>query len=342
MINNIKIWNDNYWKQLHIRSATKCLPLNIINILPRHGKSPYSIRNTRPCCVVHTCSYKISMSWLSGICKVQCLKASSDQRFVCQRNGFRKLQRKALAVWVTQLQLGRSSCKKSNVFSFKQRPLKRYDHSAASSCWYSRVSTWHGCCIHTVGIHKQQWQTFGWRREERSSEIFLKHQPVCMTSVLQTEYSALWGLLCTLCRDTPVVVENNSDLLNVTSLTLTPQSELYSCETLQGHTVAWGCTEVQLQLVEGEGDLWSEGHLKTSSVCTNRGVCAFLLLLLFPFLSGLTWVSAAPSPAGFSGQESCEQTLSSATRPAMTGDRLILLDSTDLVLLFKPKYNLRI
>lgn len=36
----------------------------------------------------------------------------------------------------------------------------------------------------------------------------------------------------------PVAVENDSDSLNVTSLTLTPQSELYSYKTIRGHTVA--------------------------------------------------------------------------------------------------------
>lgn len=39
----------------------------------------------------------------------------------------------------------------------------------------------------------------------------------------------------------------------------------------------------------------------------------------FPFFSGLTSVSAAPSPAGFSGQESCVQTQSSVTKSANRG-----------------------
>lgn len=58
------------------------------------------------------------------------------------------------------------------------------------------------------------------------------------------------------------------------------------------------------------------------SVYSYSGFIFFLFFLCFshpsPFLSGLTSVSAAPSPAGFSGQESCVQTLWSATKPAMT------------------------
>lgn len=82
-----------------------------------------------------------------------------------------------------------------------------------------------------------------------------------------------------------------------------------------------------------------------------------------PFVSGLTPASAAPSPAGFSDQESCAQIQWFATKPAMTKkwrqritswpdwhhtfiifliqEKMVLeIKSVSLMNLFEPKYKL--